>query len=73
MVTAHKRKTPVAAAELGISYHRLIALVRFGRMAAPERDTSGDYWWTDRDLARAREALKNDRRRKAAKAAAAGG
>jgi hypothetical protein len=71
MVTIHKRKTPVAAAELGISYHRLLALIRFGRLSAPERDTSGHYWWSDTDLKRAREALKNDRRRKVAKVAAA--
>jgi hypothetical protein len=70
MATTHKRKTPLAASELGISYHRLIALIRFGRMSPPERDTSGHYWWSDTDLKRAREALKNDRRRKVAKVAA---
>jgi hypothetical protein len=60
------RKTPVAARELGTTYHRLIGLIRFGKITPPQRDSSGDYLWDDADLARAREALKVDFRRKGA-------
>lgn len=59
------RKTPIAAAELGVTYHRLMGLVRFAKIAAPTRDSSGDYLWTDADLERARQALANLRQRKA--------
>lgn len=59
------RKTPVAARELGTTYHRLIGLIRFSKMVPPERDSSGDYVWTDDDMARARQALAIDHRRKA--------
>jgi hypothetical protein len=51
------RKTPVAAVELGVSYHRLINLVRFRKIPAPARDSSGDFLWSDVDLAHARQAL----------------
>jgi DNA-binding transcriptional MerR regulator len=51
------RKTPVAARELGITYHRLMGLLRHGKIAPPDRDSSGDYLWTDADLDRARQAL----------------
>ena len=51
------RKSPVAARELGISYWRLIGLLRSGRLAPPAKDTSGDFLWSDTDMARAREAL----------------
>jgi hypothetical protein len=58
------RKTPVAARELGVSYHQLIGLIRYDKIAAPERDSSGDFIWTEADLARAREALATMRRLK---------
>jgi hypothetical protein len=50
-------KTPVAARTLGVSYHQLISLIRFGKIQPPERDSSGDYLWADSDLERAREAF----------------
>jgi hypothetical protein len=51
-------KTPAAARHLGVTYHRLIGLIRFDRISPiPQRDSSGDYVWTADDLARAREAL----------------
>jgi hypothetical protein len=59
------RKTPVAVRELNTTYHRLIGLVRFNKITPPGRDSSGDYLWSDADLAAAREALKVDHRRKA--------
>jgi hypothetical protein len=60
------RKTAVAVRELGTTYHRLMGLIRFGKIEPPQRDSSGDYLWSDADLSRAREALKVDLRRKGA-------
>jgi hypothetical protein len=62
------RKTPIAARELGTTYHRLIGLLRFSKIEPPQRDTSGDYIWGDCDLARARQALQEGRARKGAPA-----
>jgi hypothetical protein len=56
------RKTPVAARELGTTYHRLMGLLRFGKIDPPARDSSGDYVWTDADLERARAALEQGRK-----------
>jgi hypothetical protein len=58
------RKSTVAAHELGISYHRLISLLRSEKLSRPQKDSSGDYVWTEQDLAAARQALAVDRRRK---------
>jgi hypothetical protein len=57
------RKTPVAARELGISYWRLVGLLRAG-LEPPAKDSSGDYLWPDEDIQRARDALaaKTDRK-----------
>jgi DNA-binding transcriptional MerR regulator len=55
-------KTPEAARELGVTYHRLMGLIRFGRINPPQRDGSGDYVWDEADIARAREALQAVRR-----------
>jgi hypothetical protein len=62
-------KTPVAARELGVSYHRLIGLIRFEKIAPPGRDSSGDYAWGAEDLERARRALDAGRRRQEARSA----
>jgi len=51
------RKTPVAARELGITYWRLISLLRCGKIDPPTKDTSGDFIWTDADMRRARQAI----------------
>jgi hypothetical protein len=51
------RKTPIAARELGIPYHTLIGLLRYNKMAPPDRDSSGDYVWTEKDMERARKVL----------------
>lgn len=56
------RKTTAAAAELGVPYWTLINLLRYHKIAPPGRDTSGDFVWTDEDMARAREALATGRR-----------
>jgi hypothetical protein len=57
-------KTPVAAMHLNTTYHRLIDLVRFQKIPAQGKDTSGHYIWGQADLDRAREALKMDRRKR---------
>jgi hypothetical protein len=55
-------KSPLAARELGITYHQLIGLIRFDKIEPPPRDSSGDYLWRSQDLARARRALAKNRR-----------
>jgi hypothetical protein len=50
-------KTKGAAAYLGVSYWRLINLVRFGKIAPPAKDASGDFLWLEGDLERARKAF----------------
>jgi hypothetical protein len=57
-------KTPVAAQKLGITYHRLIGLLRHRKIDPPARDSSGDYIWATADLNRARRALAAMRRPK---------
>jgi hypothetical protein len=56
------RKTPVAARELGISYHQLIGLLRYDKIDPPARDSSGDYLWADADIERAKAAIRAMRR-----------
>jgi hypothetical protein len=56
------RKSPVAARELGISYHQLVGLTRYGKITPPARDSSGDFVWGDADLERARLDLAKMRR-----------
>jgi hypothetical protein len=50
-------KTAMAVRLLGTTYHRLFGLVRYGKIPAPQKDSSGDYVWSRRDLAAARKAL----------------
>lgn len=57
------RKSPIAAVELGISYHQLINLLRSRKITPPQKDTSGDYLWSD-DLTAARLALTLSERRR---------
>jgi hypothetical protein len=57
-------KTPVAARVLGVTYHQLIGLLRFNKIAPPARDSSGDYVWLPEDLERARQALAARRKSK---------
>jgi hypothetical protein len=58
-------KTTIAARELGISYSRLMSLLRADKFRAPHKDSSGDYLWSQEDLEEAKQALSIDRRRKA--------
>jgi hypothetical protein len=57
------RKTPAAARELNTTYHKLIGLIRFGKIEPPGKDSSGDYVWNEGDLTRAHEALEAVRRK----------
>jgi hypothetical protein len=54
-------KTPAVADLLGVSYWRLINLLRSRRLVPPAKDTSGDYVWADADIERAREVLQSGR------------
>ena len=51
------KKTAAVVRELGTTYDRLLNLIRFGKMAPPAKDSSGDYCWTEEDVERARKAL----------------
>jgi DNA-binding transcriptional MerR regulator len=57
-------KSPAVARLLGVNLPCLLSLPRTGRMAPPQKDSSGHYVWTDADIDRARQALAIDRRRK---------
>jgi hypothetical protein len=56
-------KTTAVCRLLGRTYHEVIGLVRFDKIPAPSKDTSGDYVWTLADIDRARQALAGGRRR----------
>lgn len=59
------RRTGAAAKHLGVPISRLHGLIRHRRMVPPpSKDSADDYVWTDADLARARAAMRVDRRRK---------
>jgi hypothetical protein len=61
------RKSPLAAKELGISYFRLHSLLRGNKITPPQKDSSGDYIWTDEDLERARRVLEEVANKKASR------
>jgi hypothetical protein len=50
-------KTPDVARLLGAPYWRVLALIRWERIEAPAKDSSGDYVWLPDDVERARQAL----------------
>ena len=39
-------KTPAVADLLGVTYHRIIGLLRYRKIPFPARDTSGEFIWT---------------------------
>jgi hypothetical protein len=55
-------KTPAVADLLGVTYWRLINLLRSRRLVPPAKDTSGDYVWAEADIERARVVLQSRRR-----------
>jgi DNA-binding transcriptional MerR regulator len=56
-------KTPTAAIEIGITEANLHYLLRAKKITSPERDSSGHYVWTHKDIQAARSALRIDRRK----------
>ena len=50
-------KTLAVARTLGVPYYALTFLIRAGKIKPPPKDTSGDYVWSDTDIASARRAL----------------
>jgi hypothetical protein len=56
-------KTPIAARRLNVPYTQLMSLLRHGKITPPQKDTSGDYLWTEEDLAAVRTALAKARRK----------
>jgi hypothetical protein len=42
---------------LRVNYARFYELLRSGKIRQPNKDCSGDYWWTMEDVKAAREAL----------------
>jgi hypothetical protein len=57
-------KTSVVAEQLGVGYHLLFGLIRSRHLAAPAKDSSGDYVWTPADVERARAVLEARARRR---------
>lgn len=43
-------KTPQAAHRLNVPYSQLMSWIRYGKVAPPRKDSSGDYVWTEADL-----------------------
>jgi hypothetical protein len=56
------KKTPVAAAELGVQEWQLRWLLRARKISPPARDTSNHLLWSNKDIKTARKALQLDRR-----------
>jgi hypothetical protein len=55
-------KSRDVAGLLGIPYYRLYHLLAAGHIAAPGKDSSGDFIWQPDDVERARQALARLRR-----------
>ena len=56
------RTTREVADELGVKYFQLFNLVRYGHIPAPPKTGSGDYCWSDYDVAAARRIIDSRRR-----------
>jgi hypothetical protein len=61
-IAEERVKSRQAAAMTDMTLARLLGLVRAGKCPAPAKDSSGHYWWSERDLEHARRAAANDRR-----------
>jgi hypothetical protein len=57
-------KTRDVAGRLGRDAKFLDSLLRSGRMPLPAKDSSGQFVWSEEDIANAIAAMKVDRRRK---------
>lgn len=59
MQTTLKLKTAPAARSLNLPVFTLLNWIRYGLVAAPERDSSGHYLWGAADLEAAREVQRH--------------
>jgi DNA-binding transcriptional MerR regulator len=50
-------KSGAVAQQLGIPYYTLFELMRGGHLQPPQKDSSGQYVWTEADVERARHAV----------------
>jgi hypothetical protein len=58
-------KTTEVTRILGAGPWEVVGLLRYDRLLPkPEKDSSGDYLWTEADVERARQALRAHRARK---------
>jgi hypothetical protein len=64
------RKTRQASRKLGVSYWRLIGMLRSDKFQPPKKDASGDFVWSTADLDRNRVALADGRRQRGGEHAA---
>jgi DNA-binding transcriptional MerR regulator len=62
-------KSGEVSRQLGVSYSKLVALLRENKIAPPAKEGSGQYVWGEDDVERARQALA---RRRGATVAAEG-
>ncbi len=58
------RKSRQVTELLGISYWKLVSMLRSGKLPQPQKDASGDLILSSRDVANARKALGIDRRKR---------
>jgi hypothetical protein len=63
-MTLDRKLTRQAAQALGVSAAALRALLERSRIAPPEKDAAGNYWWSPQDISAARLALATDLRRR---------
>jgi hypothetical protein len=56
--------TRSAARQLGTTQHNLLTAIARNKFEPPAKDESGRYLWTPEDIARARQAMATDRRRR---------
>jgi hypothetical protein len=58
-------KTSEVSRDMNIGYERLFSWIRTRKIAAPAKDSSGDYCWSESDVEAARRVLAalNDRQK----------
>lgn len=49
---------------LGVPYYTLFEMMRGGHLQPPQKDSSGQFVWTEADLERARQAVANRQARR---------
>ena len=56
-------KSREVCSQEGLTYPQLMTVVRSGRFRAPAKDISGDFQWSEEDVARLREYLASRKRK----------